>query len=339
MRVVVFAALFVASGAVASAPVGGSWKGKTVILKGDKEVKIGTADAKGVPQYHATLKGISYKVLDENGSWILVMQDAVEGWFSKNDAVLVENAKDYFTQRLRANPKDEQAYGYRAEAAMQLSDFKAALKDISEAIKLNPKRATWWSNRAMIRVLDMDVAKALEDANEAIKIDPKLVRGYVVRGHVYRAQKAPDRAIAEFTEALRIEPGYLDALLARATTKWEQKSYMAAKQDYEDLLKLQPYHEDGLNEMAWLLATCPDDSLRDGKRALELAKKLNKMTDQKSPVFLDTQAAAHAELGEFTEAVRVMTAALALGGLPKDMQEDLEKRLKMYKEKKKYRDQ
>lgn len=58
-----------------------------------------------------------------------------------------------------------------------------------------------------------------------------------------------------------------------------------------------------LNNLAWSFATCPDASLRDGKRAVQLAAHACELTQYKRTVFLGTLAAAYAEAGRFEEAI------------------------------------
>ncbi|HUU95678.1 MAG TPA: hypothetical protein VM487_08050, partial [Phycisphaerae bacterium] len=62
---------------------------------------------------------------------------------------------------------------------------------------------------------------------------------------------------------------------------------------------------------AWLLATCPDDSIRDGSRALQLARAAGQRTS-KNARLCDTLAAALAELGDFQQAVQQATEAVRL---------------------------
>jgi len=64
------------------------------------------------------------------------------------------------------------------------------------------------------------------------------------------------------------------------------------------------------NDYAWLLATNPDDTIRDGELALSFAQRA--VAKVQTPAYLDTLAAAYAELGQFTEAVTTQEQAIAL---------------------------
>ena len=68
------------------------------------------------------------------------------------------------------------------------------------------------------------------------------------------------------------------------------------------------------NRLAWLLASCPQDDCRDGKQAVALARRLCAVDGFKSPLLLDTLAAAQAQAGEFDAAVRTAEQAIDLIG-------------------------
>lgn len=66
------------------------------------------------------------------------------------------------------------------------------------------------------------------------------------------------------------------------------------------------------NAVAWLLATIPDDAVRDGRIAMEVATRCCQVTERKDPEILDTLAAAQAEAGRFDEAASTMRQALEI---------------------------
>jgi len=67
-----------------------------------------------------------------------------------------------------------------------------------------------------------------------------------------------------------------------------------------------------LNQVANTLATSHFSELRDGPRAVTIAEKAVAGTNRKNPIMVDTLAAAYAETGQFTNAVRVQQEAIAL---------------------------
>ena len=67
-----------------------------------------------------------------------------------------------------------------------------------------------------------------------------------------------------------------------------------------------------LNDTAWILATNPNASVRDGAEAVELAQRAVKLSDGREPAILDTLAAACAEVGRFSEALQIANRAIDL---------------------------
>ncbi len=66
------------------------------------------------------------------------------------------------------------------------------------------------------------------------------------------------------------------------------------------------------NNLAWTLATCPEEKFRDGKQAVEEASKAVELTHNKQGEFVDTLAAAYAEAGDFDKAVEQQQQAIGL---------------------------
>jgi hypothetical protein len=87
------------------------------------------------------------------------------------------------------------------------------------------------------------------------------------------------------------------------------------------------------------LATCPQDDIRDGKRAVALATKACELSKWKDANDIDTLAAAHAEAGSFSEAMKYQKKALEVGFEDKADAENARQRLLLYEREKPYRDE
>jgi hypothetical protein len=106
-------------------------------------------------------------------------------------------------------------------------------------------------------------------------------------------------------------------------------------------LRLSPNNDRALNSLAWLKATCPEASLRNGKEAARIANRACDLTRWKNWSYLDTLAAAYSEADDFENAVKFQSRAIELGrrGASVDQQTRMHKRLELYRNHKAYRDE
>jgi len=81
---------------------------------------------------------------------------------------------------------------------------------------------------------------------------------------------------------------------------------------YQRALDIQPANAYFLNNLAWVLATCPNREVRNGPRAVELAQQAERLGGAGNPAVLGTLAAAYAEAGRFSEALQTAQRALDL---------------------------
>ncbi len=147
-----------------------------------------------------------------------------------------------------------------------------------------------------------------------------------------------ERALEDYTRAIELDPksGYL-----RAGRAWAHQcllDYDKALADYDEAVRLDPANVYALGSRAWILAACSDPKYRDGKKAVELARKACELTKWNEPAALTTMAAACAETGDFDAAVKWQTKA---NDLYKDDDQNKalgQHRLKLYREKQPYHD-
>jgi uncharacterized membrane protein/predicted DsbA family dithiol-disulfide isomerase len=88
--------------------------------------------------------------------------------------------------------------------------------------------------------------------------------------------------------------------------------YQDAVRELEESLRLKGDWSEAAQHLAWILATCPDDSIRDGQRALKYARLAQQTSKEPTPLLLDVLAAALAEAGEFQEAADTARKAVEL---------------------------
>jgi Flp pilus assembly protein TadD len=99
-------------------------------------------------------------------------------------------------------------------------------------------------------------------------------------------------------------------MLAKALAA--QGKFAAAVAQLQEATTINPNNLRPVNDLAWLLAVCPQDDVRNGAKATQLAERACKVTAHKNPVLLSTLAAAYAEVGKFSEAIATATKALDL---------------------------
>src|SRR5947209_6340257 len=138
-------------------------------------------------------------------------------------------------------------------------------------------------------------AEAVAAFSLCLDHDPTPAAAWFHRGCAYLNAGDPARALADRWRAV--------GQLGR---------HAAALADARRAVELRPDDVVLVNQLAWLLATCPDDGVRNGPAAVALATRAAESSAWRDAAVLDTLAAAYAECGSFDEAVRWGEAALAL---------------------------
>ncbi|MFP6669147.1 MAG: tetratricopeptide repeat protein [Pirellulales bacterium] len=282
----------------------------------------------------------------------------------------VEKAKASLDEAIKLAPKSATAYAYRARVLLVQKKFDDALTDINRALKMVPDSIGWLLMRAEIFEKSEQFENALLDIETVIKLKPdffeavrrraallvtadridEAIKGLqsVVEEHpdqlelrmtlgvLYHSKKEPRKAIEQFNRVAEADVKHWALFRHRADALLSIGKQAEALRDYESALKLNPTDPGILNNLSWLLCTSPDEKLRNGERAVELAEKAAKETDHKAAYILSTLAAAYAETGDFKKAVEWSEKAGALG--EGDIKGQLSKELESYKSKKPWRE-
>jgi len=158
--------------------------------------------------------------------------------------------------------------------------------------------------------------------------EPLLLSGY--EGMKQCEGKVPEAGKLRIREALQRL-----VKLYQATARAEQAANWSGALTRWDGKTLKVASPRDLNTLAWLLATSNDPAARNGQAAVAYAEKGAAITNRRDPYMLDTLAAAYAEAGQFTNAVKVQKESIALMKEGQTKKE-YESRLKLYESNKPY---
>lgn len=250
----------------------------------------------------------------------------------------IDGALTDLDQAIKNDPKDLQALVIRARLYLTQDNIAAAKDDVERVLLIAPGLAQGVLMRSLIYAEEGRLGDAIADVQSLLKVDPKNVPWRMQLAGYYIKDRRPSKALDIFTKILAEDEDNFLARQARADTLLSTGKHAEAIADFEILLKQKPEDDGVLNNFAWVLATSPEDKLRDGQRAIKLATKACEVTEYKKPHILSTLAAAYAETGDFETAKKWSGKAVELGVKDKEVDEQLKKELESYQQKKPWRE-
>ncbi|MFK7821813.1 MAG: tetratricopeptide repeat protein, partial [Planctomycetaceae bacterium] len=200
----------------------------------------------------------------------------------------------------------------RANAYRELGKADRAIQGYTSALSLAPRNVIALSNRGLLLKDTGKLDAAMFDLNAAIRIRPDYPEARNHRGNTYWKQGKPEQAERDYKRAAKLRPGYPEPYFNLAAVARGRQEYKESLAYLKKAVSLDPNYTAALNDLAWLLATCSDTSLRDGKLAVKHATRACQLTKLKNANTIDTLAAALAENGDFSEAVKRVEQAIRL---------------------------
>ena len=110
-------------------------------------------------------------------------------------------------------------------------------------------------------------------------------------------------ATVHYRKFLELESANVEARNTLGTALIQQGHIREAIDQWQEVLALQPENGNAASNLAWVFATCTDDSIRDGTRAAQLGEKALRISGGKIPMIYKVLAAAYAENGRFADAI------------------------------------
>lgn len=226
-----------------------------------------------------------------------------------------DRAISFFTAALQANQDKNVAfviYSSRSSAYYEKGELAKALSDSTAAIQLYPKSALAYFERGHVYRELGDNDKAINDYTVAIQLNPKHERAYYNRALVYRNNRQYALAIRDSTMGIQLKPRDADAHHNRGVYHFETGAFDKAISDFGQAMRFDPRDARTLSSLAWLKATCPESSLRNGKEAIRMSMRACELSKWKEPDYIEALAAAHSEVGDYDQAVKYQTQAMRM---------------------------
>ena len=159
-----------------------------------------------------------------------------------------------------------------------------AMKYYQSAVALEPGSAWFQSGMGIAYENSDQLDLAAKQYRQALRMDPHDSRLEILMGGCYWRMGRSSEAFTHLQRAFEIQPDF--AATSDRTTQ--------------------------LNRFAWVLATDPDPTRRNGALAVKLAEGVCQKTQYKNTVFVGTLAAAYAEAGQFDDAILTQQKTIAL---------------------------
>ncbi|HEX7375727.1 MAG TPA: tetratricopeptide repeat protein [Pirellulales bacterium] len=215
---------------------------------------------------------------------------------------------------LALDPASATAISCRAIARCYLGDAAQAFADAEEAARLDSTLEGPLQVRAAIYLDRGDLSNALQQLDEAIRLVPDSAASYCTRSLVYQALGDNERALADCDRAIALTPNDPVPWNNRGFIQMKRGEYAGAVGDYRRAIECGPKHPNAYKNLAWLLATCPEERFRNGTEATRQARRALELSDWKQAQWHEILAAAYAESGDYGAAARWQTKAIRMFG-------------------------
>ena len=188
-------------------------------------------------------------------------------------------------------------------AWLQTSYWRASETLFTRALAVTRNNDVALNNLGIIFLDKGQLDEAISKLQAAINLRPEnapahdnLAKALLKKGQV-------TEAMVQYRKFLELEPANVEARNTLGTALIQQGHVREAIDQWQEALVTQPENGNAASNLAWVFATCPEDSIRDGARAAELGQRALRISGGKIPMIYKVLAAAYAENGRFADAI------------------------------------
>ncbi|HEY1174280.1 MAG TPA: tetratricopeptide repeat protein [Verrucomicrobiae bacterium] len=292
---------------------------------------------------------------------------------TKQQLMVWQNSITLFQHALKVTRDNPIAHYNLAAELMQQDRPTEALPHYEAVLKLRPNREDVHLNYGLALLKTKKIVEAREHFITAIELNPANVEARMNLGNIFYLEEKRNESLEQFRQVLRLRPDHSGARNNLGLILLDQGRLNEAEANFREAIQRQPENSeahfnlgralvrlgrveegtvewmkaaqlspdasDALIHLTWLLATHPEARYRKGPEAVKLGARVLQITGPNDLVALDALAAAHAECGQFAEAINIIKRALEISRAAGDtlLLETMEKHLKSYQEGKPWR--
>ena len=230
---------------------------------------------------------------------------AVEGQRGRFDEAII-----HLQRALKNAPDSAEAHNNLGNVLVGCGRVEEAIAQYRTAIKIKPDYAEAYCNLGLALAGCGQADEAIACYRKALEIEPDYAEAHNNFGVVLGQRGRFDEAIIHLQQALKVKPAYAEAHKNLGNALSGQGKIAAAVVHWREAVRLQPKQIALMNNLAWVLATDPESSVRNGAEAVKLARRAVDLSGGREPGVLGTLAAAYAEVGRYPEAAQTARKAL-----------------------------
>jgi tetratricopeptide (TPR) repeat protein len=261
-------------------------------------------------------KGEMDRAIDHYRRAVALRPDYAEAHYNLGRLLVEQNQLDeavaHYEKAAAINPGDAEAQNNLGVTLFGLGRADDAIAHYRKALDIRPDYAEAACNlgNALIAKGDLDGAIARYTTCLAAVPDQEEVRYNLASALLRRGRT--DEAIAQYEKVLETHPESADAHANLGSAWLAKKRVRDAMEEYKRALQISPENLAALSNLAWLLATSSDPSVRNGPEAVRLAERADSASSRSDthPTVLRILAAGYAEVGQFAEAKETAQRAL-----------------------------
>jgi Flp pilus assembly protein TadD len=236
---------------------------------------------------------------------------------------------------LDLKPGDVDFLNNLGNALLQKGQRDDAVLEFQKALALQPNDADIHNNLGSALLQNADLDGAITQFQAGLALDPNNATAHNDLAAALFQKGQTDEAIKHFQQAIALSPDYVNARINLGNALLQQGQLDDAAVQFQDVLAAHASSSpalNGLSGIAWRRATSSNALLRDGAKAVRLARQADQLTGGSNPQIAAILAAAYAEAGQFPQAITTVQRALQLAADPNNsaLIDVLQSQLKSY---------